>query len=194
MQQRNEGYQYGLQDATKKSVATQSNELQSDKTRPKASKQKGKDKHLVSIYDNIIREANLWSSLSLIAAALGILLIFGGIIVTLFLANITVGLLTSLSGIIVELVNQLAFHPSESAIKRRQVAFDRLDRDSRITLATEIAMSTSEKVREELLKQIVTSLIPSEETEKEVDKTPATSKSLSTSAKGSVSPKKKPTS
>lgn len=165
-----------LQNSKQQSLQlTGENNKTSDLQKANEEEQIGNDKHkyLDSIYKKTIAEANFWFIFSISIAVLGIILVLGGVFAIFLFSKITAGTLTSIAGIVTEVINQLAFHPAENAIKRRQDISNKIDQESKITIATQIAMSASKGVRDQLLDKIITSLISPEATRKENNEPPS---------------------
>ena len=104
-------------------------------------------------------QAKHWFRWSLIAAILGVLVIFGGVAMILIL-NITAGLVTSASSIIIEAVSALFFRQLREANKRVDNYYEKLLKEERIHQLIELALTTNIKMQNHLIEIIILHSFP----------------------------------
>lgn len=110
-------------------------------------------------YEQARLQANNWSRISLIAAGIGFLMVLVGI-VQLLLGNTTVGIVTSVSGIVPEIAAALFFNQVKNANARVDAYHKNLLEAEAVHRAIELCETiednqTKERLKETIIKQVL---------------------------------------
>lgn len=111
-------------------------------------------KQLEQIYEQDRKQADQWSRASLFAAFLGFLIVLGGVIAML-VGQTTVGVVTSIAGIVPEIAAALFFQQAKDANKRVEDNRARLLETEGIHRAIELALTTDEETQTRLKEAII---------------------------------------
>jgi len=105
-------------------------------------------KQMMLVYEQQRDEAKQWFRFTLIAAALGFIIIVAGIIFILLLARgpnylgyITAGIVTSISGVVINVISTLFLRQSNNANKQANSTLEKLDIYERFQISTKILSS-----------------------------------------------------
>jgi hypothetical protein len=150
---------FGHFESEKQAMMLHDDQLRSSNRQASSNK---REEYLYRIYNQIIEDARRWSLFSLIFAGLGAALILLGLVLILFMLNITVGVMTSISGIVIQLVNRLAFRPTDEAIKRMEAILENLEELARMDMAIDSVARSDSDTRDHLYNEIVKKLLSSD--------------------------------
>ncbi|HEY6542395.1 MAG TPA: hypothetical protein VIZ18_15735 [Ktedonobacteraceae bacterium] len=104
-------------------------------------------------------QAKQWFQYSIWAAVFGFVLIIAAVIVALITANVGLGFLSSLAGLLTEGASVLFFQQSKEANKRLDDFYKEILDEARINQAIELALSATSERQNNYVEQIIKKLL-----------------------------------